>query len=309
MVSTDMQLPTVRAAAEAFLGSLSNANTVRNYGIGVNKVAERIGAGRPLGAVADDEIGEALELLWGTAAANTWNARRTAALSWLGWCAEHGYDGPQVPAWAQRLAAPDSETPVRSKTAVDQLIGRVDVHLRERTLWRMLYETCASSEEVLGVNIEDLDLAARSCPVKPKGDRRKARQRGQGQEDLELETVTWDTGTSLLLPQLLKDRTRGPVFATHRGPGPGKVLSPRDVCPDTGLARLSYGQARGLLDGHTAANGPGTGWGLHEFRLAGLTELGERGAFLEADGEVEVQEARERPPVHGFARGSFELIT
>ncbi|GHH18926.1 hypothetical protein Srubr_28270 [Streptomyces rubradiris] len=28
-------------------------------------------------------------------------------------------------------------------------------------------------------------------------------------------------------------------LVTHRRPGPGKVVSPRDVCPDTGLARLS----------------------------------------------------------------------
>ena len=89
---TVVQLPagkalTVRAAADAFLDSLGNPNTVRNYAIGVGKTAERIGEARPLGSVADDEIGEALELLWGTAAVNTWNARRAGVLSWLGWCA------------------------------------------------------------------------------------------------------------------------------------------------------------------------------------------------------------------------------
>jgi hypothetical protein len=36
------------------------------------------------------------------------------------------------------------------------------------------------------------------------------------------------------------------------------------VCPVTGLARLSYGQARALLDEHTAVRGPGTGWDPHE---------------------------------------------
>ena len=87
---TVVQLPTgkaltVRAAADAFLDSLRNPNTVRSYATGVGKTAERIGEARPLGAVADDEIGEALELLWGTAAVNTWNARRAAVLSWLGW--------------------------------------------------------------------------------------------------------------------------------------------------------------------------------------------------------------------------------
>jgi hypothetical protein len=55
-------------------------------------------------------------------------------LSWLGWCAEYGYDGLAVPAWTKRLAVPDSETPARSKMAVDRLIGRREVHLREKTL-------------------------------------------------------------------------------------------------------------------------------------------------------------------------------
>ncbi|GAA1293866.1 hypothetical protein Psi02_42460 [Planotetraspora silvatica] len=61
---------------------------------------------------------------------------------------------------------------------------------------------------------------------------------------------------------------------------PGKVVSPRDVCSDTGLARLSYGQARALLDEHTAVCGPGTGWDLHEYRHSALTHLGEQGASL-----------------------------
>ncbi|MBD0743622.1 tyrosine-type recombinase/integrase [Streptomyces sp. CBMA152] len=284
-MGTLVQLPTgkaltVRTAADAFLDSLGNPNTVRNYGIGVGKTAEQLGEGRPLASVTDDEIGEALELLWGTSAVNTWNARRASVLSWLGWCAEYGYDGPAVPAWVKRLAVPDSETPTRSKMAIDRLIARRDVHVREKTLWRMLYETCARSDEILGVNIEELDFAGRRCPVKAKGARSKVRRRGQSREDFVLETVYWDAGTARLLPRLLRGRTRGPVFVTHRRPGPGKVLSPRDICPDTGLVRLSYGQARALLDEATATAGPGTGWDLHEYRGSGLTHLGEQGASL-----------------------------
>ncbi|MGX9891392.1 tyrosine-type recombinase/integrase [Streptomyces sp. NPDC002276] len=271
---------TVRSAADAFLDSLGNANTVRNYGIGVGKTAERLGEARPLAAVADDEIGGALEQLWGEAAVNTWNARRASVLSWLGWCGEHGYDGPKVPVWAKRMTPPDSETPARSKMAVDRLIARRDVHVREKTLWRMLYETVARSEEILGVNIEELDLAGRRAPVKAKGARPRTRRRGAVREDFVLEPVYWDAGTARLLPRLLKGRTRGPVFVTHRRPGPGKVVSPRDVCPDTGLVRLSYGQARALLDSHTAVHGPGTGWDLHEYRHSALTHLGEQGASL-----------------------------
>ncbi|MET8564479.1 site-specific integrase [Streptomyces flaveolus] len=281
-----VQLPagkalTVRTAADVFLDSLGNANTLRSYGVGVGKTAERLGEARPLAAVADDEIGGALEQLWGEAAVNTWNARRAAVLSWLGWCAERGYEGPQVPAWVKRMPPPDSDTPARSKIAIDRLIARREVHLREKTLWRMLYETVARAEEILSVNIEELDLAGRRAPVKAKGAQPRTRRRGAPREEFVLETVYWDAGTARLLPRLIKGRTRGPVFVTHRRPGPGKVLAPRDVCPDTGLVRLSYGQARALLDVHTAVGGvPGTGWDLHEYRHAGLTHLGEAGASL-----------------------------
>ncbi|GAA2419990.1 hypothetical protein GCM10010404_93040 [Nonomuraea africana] len=59
-----MRLPvgkplTVRTAADVFLDSLGNPNTIRAYGIGVGKIAERLGEGRPLAAVADEEIGGA----------------------------------------------------------------------------------------------------------------------------------------------------------------------------------------------------------------------------------------------------------
>jgi hypothetical protein len=286
MVPAIVRLPagkalTVRAAADVFLDSLGNANTLRSYGIGVGKTAECLGEARPLATVADDEVGGVLEQLWGKTAVNTWNARRASVLSWLGWCAERGYDGPRVPAWAKRLPPPDSQTPARSKMAIDRLIARRDVHLREKTLWRMLYETVARSEEILGINIEELDLAGRRAPVKAKGAQRRTRRRGAPREEFVLETVYWDAGTARLLPRLIKGRTRGPVFVTYRRPGPGKVVSPRDVCPDTGLVRLSYGQARALLDAHTAVGGvPGTGWDLHEYWHSGLTHLGEAGASL-----------------------------
>ncbi|WP_392841952.1 hypothetical protein [Streptomyces sp. LN500] len=130
-------------------------------------------------------------------------------------------------------APPDSETPARSKMAIDRLIARRNVHLREKTLWRMLYETAARSEEILGINIEELDLAGRGAPVKAKGAQPRIRRRGAVREDFVLEPVYWDAGTARLVPRLLKGRTRGPVFVTHRRPGPEKVVSPREPCART----------------------------------------------------------------------------
>lgn len=53
------------------------------------------------------------------------------------------------------------------------------------------------------------------------------------------------------------------------------------MCPDTGLTRPSYGQARALLDRHTAVGcAAGSGWDLHEWPHSGLTHLGEAGVSL-----------------------------
>ncbi len=43
--------------------------------------------------------------------------------------------------------------------------GLRDVPLREKTLWRMLYETAARASEVLALDIEDLDLPGRRAKV------------------------------------------------------------------------------------------------------------------------------------------------
>lgn len=68
----------------------------------------------------------------------------------------------------------------------------------------------------------DLDLAGRRAAVKAKGARAKARRREQAREDFVLETVCWDVGTARLLLRLVKGRPQGPVFVTHRRPGPGE---------------------------------------------------------------------------------------
>lgn len=36
-----------------------------------------------------------------------------------------------------------------------------DVSLREKTLWRLLYESAARAKEVLGLDVDDIDLANR----------------------------------------------------------------------------------------------------------------------------------------------------
>ena len=110
-----------------------------------------------------------------------------------------------------------------SRGDVEQLLTREDIAIRERTLWRMLYETAARSAEVLGLDVEDLDLSNRRGRVRRKG----------GAVDV----IVWQTGTARLLPRLLNGRKTGPVFVTERR---ARVqLPPSDLDP-AGYARLSY---------------------------------------------------------------------
>ena len=129
-----------------------------------------------------------------------------------------------------------------SRPAIDRALSRRDLPLREKTLWRMLYETAARASEVLALNIEDLDLDARRAPVRSKGG--------------DTEWICWGSGTAHLLPRLI----RRPAA--------------NDLCPATGRAGLGYDRARVLFTWHP-------GWELHQLRHSAATHLGEQGIPLQ----------------------------
>jgi len=106
-------------------------------------------------------------------------------------------------------------------------LWRLDVGLREKTLWRLLYETAARATEILTLDVDDLDQANKRARVVSKGGA--------------IEWVYYQTGTALLLPRLLTGRTRGPVFLADRQPT--RAVPTLDLCPVTGRARLSYRRA------------------------------------------------------------------
>ena len=93
--------------------------------------------------------------------------------------------------------------------------------------------TFSRSLEILALNVEDLDLAARRAVVRGKG--------GHRQE------VVWASGTARLLPRHLGGRQRGPVFVTHRRPNVAPALP--DVCPDTGRGRPVVSAGLGAVPG------------------------------------------------------------
>ncbi len=155
----------------------------------------------------------------------------------------------------ERPKVPLDRTRALTREQVASLWPRDDVGLRERALWRLLYETAARANEILSLDIQDLDLPNKRARVRSKG----------GATDW----VFWQTGAALLMPRLLAGRTTCPVFLADRQPT--RAVPSVDLCPVTGHARLSYRRAAELFGEATNS------WTLHQLRHSAPTHAAEDG--------------------------------
>jgi integrase len=254
--------PTLREAVDAFVSSphCANPNTRRAYAAVLDRALDHLGPDRALTEMTGDQLASMFTTEWGSAAAATWNRNRAAVSSWLAWCAKKRWNAPELPAVLERRPEHTDHTKALTRAAIQRQLSRRDVPLREKTLWRMLYETAARANEILALDIDDLDLPARRARVISKGG--------------DTEWVHWASGTAHLLPRLLRGRDHGPVFLSQRIPGPTRRPPERDLCPHTGKARLGYDRARILLAAYT-------GWELHQLRHSAATHLGENNVPLQ----------------------------
>ena len=240
---------TVDSAVESYLSSpqCANENTHRAYSSVLDRLAGFLGGHRPLTEIGEEELTVAIRGLWGSAAAATWNRNRAAVAGWLSWCRALGQDAPALPDDVERRPDESEPATVLPRDAIEALLGQPDVPLRERTLWRLLYESAGRVSDVLALNIEHLNLRHRRAGA-----------------------LRWEEGTAYLLPRLIAGRSRGPVFLSERRPPPARRPSRSDLCPYTGRARLGYDRARILLDQYTRMPNGEPGWDLHQLRRSAL---------------------------------------
>jgi integrase len=106
---------------------------------------------------------------------------------------------PALPAGCERRHEPADTTRAVSRAAIERALSRRDIPLREKTLWRLLYESAARAGEILALNVDDLDLDNRRAPIRSKG----------GDTDW----IFWGAGTARLLPRLLRGRPHQAVLS------------------------------------------------------------------------------------------------
>ena len=201
------------------------------------------------------EIEAAAAALWGDLAPASWNRNIAAVRSFLHWAHRHDYVVREIELRLERRAEPADRTRAIPYPQLERLWSREGIPLREKTLWRLLYESAGRASEILSLDVEDLDLANKRARIRSKGG--------------DLELVHFQSGAARLLPRLLGGRRRGPVFLTGRAAPPGTPSL--DVCPLTGHARLSYRRAAALFAEYSS------GWTLHQLRHSALTHLAEAG--------------------------------
>jgi integrase/recombinase XerC/integrase/recombinase XerD len=259
-------------AVEAFLGEHDLAETShRVYELTLKALATDLRAARgpdaehdvDVAAITRRELVAFLGRRYPKAAPKTWNRVVATLGSFFAYCVRQGWV-PESPAAAlgRRKERVGRRSAERTKAIplddLEAFLRRPEHPLRERLLWRMLYETAARAQEVLLLNVEDLDLPNRRATIIGKGGN--------------AETIGWETATARLLPRYLARRSTGPLFLAGVTPVPARQPASADVDPQTGRARLSYRRAA-----HLFSVASGGRWTLHQLRHSRLTHLAEAG--------------------------------
>ncbi len=169
-MAAEQALATLAAAIDAFLARADlAASSRRSYAQTLRRLAVELGADRRLGDVDADELGAAVECAWGGCAPATWNRHVATTRSFVAFCGRRGWLRSGLEVRVERRREPADRTRAIAYVQIDRLWRRGDVAIREKALWRLLYETAARASEVLSLNVEDVDLENRRAVVRSKG--------------------------------------------------------------------------------------------------------------------------------------------
>ncbi len=252
------QAVTLARATEAFFDHAQLAPTsIRVYAASLSALNAGLGPDQRLDDLDPDAVSAWFAARHAETAPATWNRELATVRSAVRWWSTQGWLGTDPTSSIERRQEHPDRTRSLTRAQLEKLWRATDVSVREKTLWRLLYESAARANEILSLDVADLDQANKRARVRSKG----------GATDW----VFWQTGAAQLLPRLLSGRAGGPVFLADRQPT--RAVATIDVDPGTGRARLSYRRAAHLF-------GARTGWTLHQLRHSALTQAAEDGTNL-----------------------------
>lgn len=258
MLSFAVEPVSLAEAASAFLAERDLARTTRRvYALTLARLEDTLG---PTFGVGELDSGAAKEFL-GSAYPNvlpaTWNRNLATLKSFCAYCRRQGWMAADPTEPIERRRVVVDETRALSYEELESLWRRRDIPVREKALWRLLYETAARASEILSLDVDDVDLPNRRAGVVSKGGA--------------TEWVHFASGSARLLPRVIRDRKKGPLFLSSLRPAPARAPAAADLDPSSGYARLSYRQAQELFGRYSG------GRTLHQLRHSALTHLAEAG--------------------------------
>ena len=154
---------------------------------------------------------------WDGCAPATWNRHVATVGSFTGYCRRRRWLTDDLAAGLDRRVEPADRTKAIPLPQLEQLWRHDGIAVREKALWRFLYETAGRATETLSINVEDLDLDNKRVRVRSKGG--------------DLDWLHFQTGSARLLPRLIAGRTHGPLFLADRAPESSRAPPPSTAVP------------------------------------------------------------------------------
>jgi site-specific recombinase XerD len=177
-------------ATDAFLEQHDLARSTRRiYRASLASLVAGLGPETAVGELSGPMLAGWFRGRYAAAAPATWNRELATLRAVVGWWRRRGWLTADPTDGLERRRQPVDRTRALTRGQLERLFARRDLPLRERTLWRLLYETAARANELLALDVKDLDLANRRARVHSKGGA--------------VEWVFWQTGSAQLLPRLL----------------------------------------------------------------------------------------------------------
>ena len=154
MAGRQQPVRTIAEAVDAFLARRDlEASSRRSYAQTLNRLATDIGADRALALLDADSVHGAMQGAWGACAPATWNRHVATMRSFVAFCRRRGWLAVDVAVGVDRRREPADRTRAIAYAQLERLWRRSDVAVREKALWRLLYEPGST------------DLTRSFCPV------------------------------------------------------------------------------------------------------------------------------------------------